>query len=172
MAPDNQSPPEAVIFEPDQSLKDKLGPNISFGQIVPPETIHQAEKIIIDSRQVMLNEINIEIARIDRAVSALRPGQYETTALKRIGDCALAIVPKAGMCDYLLAARLAKILHEICEHEDIGKAHINPHTLAIFACLVEGIKTTVEHNITGDGGAIGATILDELSKLTSGHDFS
>ncbi len=171
MTPDNPLPPgSAVIFEPNRSLKDKLGPNIHFGQIVPPETVQQAEKIILSARQEMLGEIGIELASIDRAIAALRPGQHETSALKRIGDSASAIIPKAGMCDYPFAARLAKMLHDICEHEDIGGAPMNPRTHAIISRLADGIKTTLARNLTGDGGATGAAILNELAKMTANNE--
>lgn len=148
-------------------MKKKLGSGLSFNQVAPPETVQQAEKLIIDSRQVMLNEIHIEMTRIDRAINALQPGLFGTEALKSISDSAFAIMPKAGMCDYPFAAKLAKLLREFCETPDVQNAAISPRALSVVKCLSDGLKTIIDHHIIGDGGAIGTTILDELAKLVA-----
>jgi hypothetical protein len=160
------SPDDVRIFQPDTALKKKLG-GASFDQVVTPQAIASAEEVIIKSSAEILATIMNDLVRLQKAMDQLSVNAAANTALTPIIETAFAIKSNAGLCGYPFASSLAKSLHVYCERDAVQQQPLSAKSLAILRSQMAGLKTIFANKITGDGGKVGAAILQELGKLTA-----
>jgi hypothetical protein len=166
MADKNPDSDEVRIFQPDTALKEKLGPNASFDQIVSPQAIAAAQDVITQSSDDILAALKADLMRLQHGVDRLAAGQAAEAALQPVIEAAFAIKSKAGLCGYPFASALAKSLHVFCELDTIRTQPLAAKSIQIIRSQAAGLRTVFTNKITGDGGKVGAAILGELQKLS------
>ena len=157
---------EVRVFQPDTSLKQKLGPHASFDQVVGNEAMTAAEDVIAKSSAEILAGLLEELGHLQEAAAQLKANSPGSTALTRVIVAAFSIKSSAGLCGYPFASSLAKSLHVFCELDAVRHQPLSPKSLKIIQSQIAGLKTIFANKITGDGGQVGAAILDELRKLS------
>jgi hypothetical protein len=155
---------DVLIYEPNRTLKEKLGPNVTFAQVVTPQAIEEAEKVIVQAVDKIFSDNMEELAKLDKLMQFIAFAPPGAPILKEMSAAAFAIKCKAGLCGYDFAAVLAKSLHLFCEGL-IGKKFAAKEK-EIVACHVKGLTTVFASRIKGDGGEIGKAIIRELEWLT------
>lgn len=166
MANTNSETNDVRVFQPDMSLKQKLGTNVSFDQVVTAEVVTSAEEVIVTSSGDILAGLLEDLGRLQLAVAPLKANSVGSTTLADVIAAAFAIKSNAGLCGYPFASSLAKSLHVYCEIETARAQPLSEKSLKIIRTQVAGLNTIFANKITGDGGQIGAAILGELNKLS------
>lgn len=154
------------VFQPDTTLKEKLGPGGSFDRAVGPQILAAAEDVIAKSSDEILTGLQFELGLLQHAVDSLTVGALPEIALKPIVAAAFAIKSNAGLCGFPFASSLAKSLHLYCEMDAVRTVPLSEKTLQVVRAQATGLKAIFTNKITGDGGAVGAAILTELQKLS------
>jgi hypothetical protein len=157
---------EVRVFQPDIALKEKLGPNTSFDQVITSKVIDAAQDVIAKSSDEILATLKQELTRLQQITQGLKPGDLGEATLKPVIEAAFAIKSKAGLCGYSFASSLAKSLHVYCELDTVQTQPLTEKSLKIIQAQIAGLKTIFANKITGDGGAVGGAILGELQKLS------
>jgi hypothetical protein len=160
---------EVRIFVPDTGLKEKLGLNVSFDQVVSPRVIAAAEATVTQSAGSIFDAIQVELEHMKTAVSQLKEGLPGQTVLPPLVAHAFAIKSNAGLCGYPFASLLAKSLCVFCELDSIVNLPLDGKSLKIIHTQVEGLNLIFTNKLVGNGGVAGAAILSELQKLTDAY---
>jgi hypothetical protein len=158
---------EILIYEPNRTLKEKLGPNVTFAQAVTPQAIEEAEKVIVQAADKIFGDNMEELTKLDKLMQSIAFAPPTAQILREMSAAAFAIKSKAGLCGYDFAAVLAKSLHLFCE--GLAGKKFAATEKEIVACHVKGLTTVFASRIKGDGGEIGQTIIRELERLTGGR---
>ncbi len=153
---------EVRIVAPDYSLKKLIGENVDIKQIFSAENIENAQQIIHEHKDNFLEWVNNDLAALEhsynKAMANLAACEPD---IKKLAKTAFVIKSQAGTFGFELATRVAKSLDDFCnqtfkpipEHMTAIRKHIDT-LLAIF-----------RNKISGDGGTLGAELIDNLFKL-------
>ncbi|MBV8061804.1 MAG: hypothetical protein JO126_03640 [Alphaproteobacteria bacterium] len=159
------------IYAPDMTLKKKLGPGVTFESVVTPQVMQAAEKVFADAQANIMQELENEMQSLVSAYDQLGIGS-PPTKLQTIGALAFAVKSKAGICGFGFASDLARSLNVYCEMDHVRGNPLTPRTVEIISCHVRGLQLIFTHNMVGDGGAVGAEIMQELARLTDQQGLS
>jgi hypothetical protein len=153
----NDTASETIIYEPDYSLKHKLGGYQSLEDILVPRLIEEAERTV--TKMELLEQLLEDMRHLKAETSKLK-----SSSIPVIIEMAFSIKSKAGLCGYSLASALGKSLHVFCETLE-PDAVLGTKEQEIIRCLVQALKTVFDQKVTGNGGAVGEAITAELKRL-------
>lgn len=162
-AHNNAEQDDVIVYLPDQTLKEKLGHGIRLERIFTAQVIEQGEKVLAALEPELIEQNLAELARLEQASAGLAPGAVADTALAVVIEAAFAIKSRAGMYGYTLASTLAKSLHMFCEL--MQDETLSAKKIEVVHCLVNGIKTVFERQISGSGGETGKAIVSQAQRL-------
>lgn len=163
---------EVKIFAPDRALKEKIGNDMTFDQVVTPQVVEAAQNVIVQAAGDILTTVLIELEHVQAAAAKLAVGMDGDTALSPMIEAAFAIKSKAGLCGYPFASQLAKALHVFCELDAVKNQPITMKSLDIIRSQVAALSTVFSQKLTGDGGKVGMAILAELQKVSAGYSLN
>ena len=156
--PDDEEP---VIFQPDFTLKEKIGKDSSITELLRPEMLQMAQQVIQDSKKDFIGYMKEDILDIQKCLEKLQQTSWDANVLDHFMRLVLQIKARAGTFGYPLASEIARKLFVFCEDEYRAKSD---HTL-VMRKHVEGLSTVILKNIEGNGGPLGRELLASLDKL-------
>jgi chemotaxis protein histidine kinase CheA len=152
---------EVIIFEPDFSLKQKIGNDVSITELLRPDVLLQAQFIVDQQRPAFIASMKEDVRRIRELLVELENTAWDAAVLEQFMQLVLQVKGRAGTFGLPLASEVARRLYVFCEDEYRAKAD---HMLVVRK-HVEGIAVVVNQNIEGSGGAIGQELLESLTQL-------
>ena len=154
---------DVKILPPDFTLMKKLD-GVNLGKLLSPQAVETAQKVIVDSASVMLEETLLLLEQLTRIEKDLLT-QPESAA-SRLPDIiakAFSVKSNASQGGYALVAELAKSLQLGCEKIDASKVALTD--IKIIVWHIDCMKKVLEMKIKASGGAVGEGILAELDRL-------
>lgn len=150
-------------FQPDFSLKEKIGKDFNINEVLNNKSIAAAQTVINDSRKDFLLWVREDLKMLEDcyASAALDPEQ----ALQHVvgvQKAAFSIKAQAGTFGFDLGSAVAKSLYDFCENNYVvGDAK---HILLIRK-HIDTLKTIFLRNVSGDGGTVGKQVHAGLQRL-------
>lgn len=155
-------------YKPDMSLKLKIGKDINIGEILSNENIKGAQQVINDSQKDFVKWIENDLRTLEGYFAeAYADADNALNAVVGIQKYAFSIKSQSGTFGYDLGSAIAKSLYDFCENNYV--VGDNKHILIIRKHL-DTLNTIFRKRITGDGGAIGQQIYQELGRLITKFD--
>ena len=160
----------AIHFHTANKLKDKLGANALRDEVdIDPLVIQAAEARIQDLLGDYSDWVRRYIRSMVRSLNALeiaeniRENQSETENRKhiaKINRIAHELRGQGGIFDYPLITALGKSLYQTTTSPAIT---ITANRQDLLRAHVDTIRTVFKNKIRGDGGEVGAALLQEIS---------
>ncbi len=147
------------IWQPDFSLKQKLGRNTTLSSIITPAILAQAQASIDAIAQKSLQWIKTDLDVLKLQSRSLKEGNFD---VRDLGETALVISAKAGTFGYKVASEVAYMLYLFCRNrfDPRTKNHtvvIEKHIDVLQLILASGIK---------EAGKEVTQVIQELKTLT------
>jgi len=152
---------ETKILPPDYTLKKIIGENVDIKEMFSEEVVVKAQATIDQHKDNFLDWVVKDVASLNEHY---KKAANKVTRKKNVADIEqIAHQTKAqgGMFNFGLATQVAKSLEQFCQK------HINPsdEQLVVIGKHIDTLTVIFSQNITGDGGAVGKELMDNLSKL-------
>ncbi len=152
------------IFEPDFSLKRKLG-GIDITFILNEQVIQRAEKAIDSSSRKIFGQISAEIRKLQKKVDKLKKSRaISQSEMQELIDSAFFVKSKAGFIEYQLITLLAMSLYLFCEKRLRAKS-LSEQEIEIIYWHVESIITIFDHEVKDHTSDFGKELQEELKKI-------
>lgn len=152
---------EVVYFEPNRTLRKKIGENINLATIFTPEKVEACQKIVDDSRGQFVEWVAKDLMMLEHACRRMESDKANSPAtIERIKRLAFSIKSQSGTFGYDLASMVAKSLYDFSlryQPEDLHLATVRQH--------VDALRSIFLHHIMGMGDALGEELLRGLEKL-------
>ncbi len=151
------------MIMPDYSLKKKIGLEVPPEIITSAATVESSEIIIHDAEEDFLKSIMKDVATLEDTYRTLiQSPNYAKELVKLIQDAALSIKSRAGTFGYGRGSDIADMLYIFCSrHYDKE----NKYHLIILEKHIQAISVIFGGRIKGEGGDIGAMLVQDLGKL-------
>ena len=153
---------EAVIFEPDFRLKEKIGLECSITELVQPQFIKNAQKVIQDSKRDFIVYLKNDVLELQKCLKILKQTPSDAEVFDHFMQLTLQIKSRGGTFGYSLASEVSRKLFVFCEED----YRANPEHILVINKYADGLSAVVMQGIEGDGGPIGRELLSSLDKLT------
>ncbi len=151
----------ARIVRPENKLKKKIGDDVSIKELLRPEIVEEAQKVIHDRKDEFLSWARSDMAMMEEIYLQLLEHGADHDPVIYIMQKAETLRDRSGMFGFQLASQIAKSLAKYCH--DIKESDKNM-TLVIRKHM-DGLQTVFRENIEGMGGLIGVELMDSLKKL-------
>ncbi len=156
---------ETRILPPDMSLYNKIG-KPDMNKVFAPEIVQAAQQVIVEAATTLMDETKEALNKIKQAQAESEKDPQKTAALLPVFiEQGFFIKARTGLSNYNLVAEMAKSLQIYCEA--INKENITTKDRDIIKWHVQSIDMLLTKDIKGDGGPLGATIMDEIRRLGS-----
>lgn len=143
---------------PELSLQQKLGKNVNLRAVFTPERIAASEAEIAKAQDSFLHKAGDRLAEMQKHFQS---GKWDETIQKAISGHAFAIRGQGEGLGYHLLAFTADSL---CRYTETLTNPAAQDRIVIGKHL-ETLQAILEERITGDGGALGKSLLEHLQLL-------
>jgi len=152
---------DVMVYEPDFSLKKKIGKDININELLRPELLQRAQYVVDHSRPDFIASMKDDVKTIQSLLVSLEETSWDAKVLELFMHLVMQVKGRAGIFDLPLASEIARKLYVFCEDDYRARAD---HMLVIRK-HVEGLAVIINQNIQGDGGKIGQDLLKSLEIL-------
>lgn len=153
---------EPKIWQPDFSLKLKLGKDAKLGDFITPNILNQAQKSIDSITSISLQWIRENLKEIKMLHESMLGDEPPSTISADISNVALIISSRSGTFGYSRAAEIAYSLYLFARNKLDHKN--NGHRLVVQK-HIEVLHVILGNQMRGSAGAIGGQIASELKAL-------
>lgn len=158
----------AEEFEPDFSLKNKIGKDLPIGEVLTTENIKEAQQVINASQEDFVKWVENDLKMLESYFKqAYADAENALEAVVNIQKYAFSIKSQSGTFGYDLGSAIAKSLYDFCENNYV--VGDNKHILVIRK-HIDALNTIFHQKITGDGGATGQAVYQALGKMITKFD--
>lgn len=164
------SPSEEDVqeFAPDFSLKEKIGKDVSMGEVLDQQSVSAAQTVIADSKKDFLLWIEADLEQLeDLYASAAIDPEQGLEYVVGIQKAAFSIKSQAGTFGFDLGSAVAKSLYDFCENNYVVGDH--KHILLIRK-HIDALKSIFHLGVEGDGGSVGRQVHAGLLRLVELFD--
>lgn len=152
---------DVTIVDPDYTIKEKIGYEVSLQDIFSQENVQRAQRIINNARGDFLSWVVEDMRAIETAYDTLESDLEDTNTKESMAAIALHIKAQAGTFGFDLASQVAESLTGLCtSHETMSGSRLRAARKHIDALYV-----IFQRNIQGNGGIIGRDLLESLGIL-------
>lgn len=162
---DNNQSSKVKIYEPDKTLLNKVG-KASLDQAFSSGNVSAAQSVINNTADEFYDACTVHLGELEELMAQIAQNlQIAHTYYQPLVDAAFALKAKAGLGGYEFASALAKSLHLYCENMD-SKAP-SKRDIEILRWHISCIRMVLRRKMKGNGGGVGAAIVEEIQKLTT-----
>lgn len=154
---------EVTIVDPDFSIQQKIGEDITITDVFSPESVRKAQQIINESRGDFLGWIIQDIKELEDAYHALEanPG-HSSDDVQKLYRVSTKVKSQAGTFGFDLASNVAESLMQVTD----GCPHVDAARRTVVRKHIDVLYVIFQRNIQGMGGRIGRDLMDNLNLLT------
>ncbi|MGB1539441.1 MAG: hypothetical protein ACPG80_00630, partial [Rickettsiales bacterium] len=118
MADNNTDDDEVVEIDPDFSLKEKIGKDVSMGEIFTKDVVSDSQGVINKSKKDFLKWAENDLKTLQIAYQEARKGdtKKEGESIDTIKKAAFSLKAQAGTFGFDLGSAIAKSLFDFCEN--------------------------------------------------------
>ena len=155
----------AVHFQPDNRLRKKLIPRAMTAPVeFDPQLIRAAEKRIQELVGDYADWVRKYIRSMSESQAALKTGKAAQQSNKKhianINRIAHELRGQGGTFDYPLVTSFGRSLYEATKDPGVI---VTDGRQKLIAAHIDAIKTVFNNRIKGDGGEVGATLLQDIT---------
>lgn len=151
----------ARIVRPENKLRKKIGPDVNMREILAPDVVRNAQKVIASKTEDFLGWARDDLAEMERAYTLMQKQGVEQEYIRVILIGAEKLRDRSGTFGYQLGSQIAKSLVKFC-NELKG---LEEFALVVIRKHLDGLETVFRADMQGDGGKLGAELMDGLRKL-------
>lgn len=153
---------EVTIMKPSQTLKDKVGHDISLDDILSVSSVRKAQQIISGAQGDFLEWIIQDTRAMEQAFHRIgHTAAGKPQDIRALYQAALTIKAQAGTFGFDLASQVAESLMLVLE----DLTYADPQCMVVLRKHMDALYVIFQRNIQGMGGAIGKELLASLDKL-------
>ncbi len=156
---------EIIVYKPDRSLKQLLGPDISAADIFDETVVREAQSVIWNMKTDFVSWVQEEIKRLEEAYGKARSDPQDTEALQEISEAALTIKAQSGTFGYDFATAVSKQLFDFTA----ALRTVDPLALTIIRKHIDTLYVIFQKEFHGSGPEIGDEVLSALLGLIDKH---
>lgn len=159
---------EILEFKPNFTLKEKIGKDVSIGEILNTENVRDSQQVIDNTRKDFVKWVRNDVSNLESFYdqAALDPDNALPFVVD-IQKTAFSIKAQSGTFGYDLASAIAKSLYDFCENNYVvGDAK---HILVIRK-HIDTLNVIFRKDVKGDGGKLGQAVYSALGKLIAHFD--
>lgn len=151
------------IIQPDFELKKKIGVNIDCHDLLLPECLAPAEKVIGNTQRDFLQWISQDLTTLQTDVTRLTDNrELAAEIIPQIRTIAYTIKSRAGTFGYSRGTEVAQLLYDFCTETWRPD---NEHHAIVLQKHIDTLYVIFSQHIMGDGGKVGADLVSDLSRL-------
>lgn len=152
----------ARIVKPENKLKKKIGTDVNIHDILKPEIIKGAQKVIEEKSDDFLTTAKEDMKLLEQYYAQLKAENGHNPELnKSMNNVAEQLRDRSGTFGYQLGSQVAKSLVHFCE-----EPHSNfEHFQIVCRKHMDSLQAIYTYNLTGDGGPQGKELIIGLKKL-------
>jgi hypothetical protein len=153
---------EVRILPPDYALRKIIGEDADMKQIFSSENIDKAQQVINEHKASFVEWVMKDMDTLEDCYSKMvsNPALCDSE-IHKLARTAFVIKSQAGTFGFDLATLVAKSLDDFC-HNDFRPCLDH---MTVIRKHIDTLAAIFLRNITGDGGAVGKELYDNLSKL-------
>ncbi len=150
----------ARIVRPENKLKKKIGEDVNMREILRPDVVRGAQKVINSKADDFMNWALDDLAEMEKAYNLMQQqaGRENMAVIIRNAE---KLRDRSGTFGYQLGSQIAKSLALFCNELHGGE----DYALIVIRQHLDGLETVFRANIKGDGGSMGLELMDGLRKL-------
>ena len=156
---------EIIVQNPDRSLKQMLGADITAEAIFDDEIVKEAQDMILNMKDEFVSWVTVDINRLEHAYDALKKNPNDIKQLNEISQVSLTIKSQAGTFEYDFATAVGKLLHDFTEE----LTEVNDAVLTVIRKHIDTLYVIFSKEIHGQGPEFGKEVLDGLRLLIEKH---
>jgi len=151
------------IIQPDYELKKKIGANLNCFDLLLPECLAPAEKVIGNAQRDFLQWISQDLTDLQAEVTRLSTDiTLAGEIITQFRSMAFTIKSHADTFGYTRGTQVAQLLYDFCTY--IWRPD-NSHHAIVLQKHIDTLYVIFSQHIIGDGGKLGAELVNDLSKL-------
>ncbi len=152
--------PKVEIITPPDTLKDKVKSGVPGG--VDEKVLERAEAVVASLGGEFVQWAEKDLESLQLAFDGLKAGTAEQKeSLRAIFNISHDIKGQGGSFDYGLLTTVGDSLCKLTEEKD----RAGPAEIEAIGLHVEALKLVLKERLKGDGGDMGATLLDGLRRV-------
>lgn len=159
MSEQNSNDPQ--FFEPDTRLKTKIGEILKKQPNLSQEAQKQANTLITNSAKDFTEEADFSLSLLAMMMND-RTKFSDAELFIILNETAFSIKSRAGTYGYPLASTTADMLLDYLENHK----EITPKGFRVIESYVGALRAVIGNQLKGDGGKMGAELLEKLEKLS------
>ncbi len=153
---------DVVFIDPDMSLKEKIGNDISMAEIFSEENVKQAQAIILEAKDDFLKWIVDDLRNTEEAYFAIATNaDHKLHDIRYLQGCVLSIKSRAGTFGFDLASVVADLMLAILK-EQTG---LSQNLVRALRKHIDVLYVIFQRHIEGTGGDMGRDLIDSLAEL-------
>jgi two-component system chemotaxis response regulator CheY len=152
---------EITIYQPDRSLKQLIGADVTAADIFDEDVVREAQQVIMNMKGDFVGWVLVDITRLETAYGKLRSDANDQMALKEISDVALTVKAQAGTFGYNFATSIGKLLFDFASEIPA----VNSLSLTIIRKHIDTLYVIFQKELHGSGPVIGEEVLEGLRGL-------
>lgn len=151
----------AQFFEPNRTLKQKVGPEID--KVFAPEKIEAAQADIDGKQAEFLEWVAKDLVQVEHACRGMEHDVTQVAKLlPKLIKTAFSIKSQSGTFGYDLASRVAKSLYDFGQVIAADEKHVK-----VVRMHVDALRTIFQQSLKGDGGVVGKELMTMLETLVA-----
>lgn len=151
---------EVIAYEPDDTLRQILGPEVDLRKVFSPEKIAAVQKIIDDARdEFFINELP-SVQKLREIVSAEDPAKFLT-----IRNICWDIRSQARIFGFTFISNLCAQIVESTENQDTPAKT----RYLIITKFVDALVMAVTHKVRDEGGGLEKELQKVVEHLMTRH---
>lgn len=152
---------EVVIENPDRSLKQMLGADMTAEDLFDQELMQEAQQAIMTMKDEFTNWVAIDINRLEHAFLALQENPESMAYLKEIISISLTIKSQSGTFGYDFATEVGKLLYQYAD----DLTQVDATSLTVIRKHIDTLYVIFHKEMQGTGAELGDELLLNLKKL-------
>lgn len=152
---------EVIIENPDRSLKQMLGADLTAEELFDEQVVGEAQEAITHMAHDFSNWVMVDINRLEHAYNALKEEPDNKLYLKEIASIALTVKSQSGTFGYDLATEVGKLLYQYADE----LAQVNDVHLTVIRKHIDTLYVIFHQQTLGNGAALGDELIVSLKKL-------
>jgi DNA-binding response OmpR family regulator len=154
---------DITIVDPDFTIQQKIGMNISLADVFSRESVRKAQEIINASQGEFLEWIVEDIRNLERAYQRIEsnPG-HSSDDVQMLYSISTKIKSQAGTFGFDLASHVAESLMLVVD----GCPLVDSGRRTVVRKHIDVLYVIFQRNIQGMGGRIGRDLMENLNLLT------
>lgn len=153
------TPKKTVVTTPDYALSEKIGKDVDLNTIFTEDRIKASEAEVVKVQESFLDNIQVKLNEMHK-VFADKPDQAQTK--DTLISHSFMMKGQAESLGYSLLSHVAKSLCEYCEEHYSSDVE---HRHTIVTKHLNTMQVVIKDKIKGDGGALGAELVEKLKLL-------